>query len=91
MKERITKLVGPLLRAKEGHILLAERQVHRSQGIEGRKLARIGLKQTNMRDSFSDALWFAWCDAALSLLLHDGVPGAFPFHHREQENRVPVP
>ena len=50
------KLVRLLLAAKQGDILLAKRQIGRSQGIEGSQLARISLDQADMGHRFGNPL-----------------------------------
>src|SRR6266487_1567610 len=50
------KLVRLCLAAEQGDIVLAKRQIDRSQGIEGSQLPRISLDQTDMGHGFGNPL-----------------------------------
>ena len=66
------QLVGCFLGTEQGHVLLAECQVHGGQGIKGCQFSRVDLDQADLGDGLGEALGFAWPGAFLSLLLLHG-------------------
>ena len=65
-----TKLVGRLLGAEEGDVLLAERQVDLGEVVQGGKLARIHRFQPDVGHGSGDRLRFVWPPGAVLTLLH---------------------
>src|SRR5712692_11176554 len=78
------KLVRRFLGAEQGNILLTERQIDWSQGIQGSQLAWIDLEQADMGHRFGHGVRRDGLLPALALLLHPGSPFCSP--HWENEH-----